>query len=168
MATEYLYVINFTADSNQWTKTGVAPYLHDTDADYISANATDRIDRNFDFLNTAIVAFASITKIELEIESKSNVLGTYVHCALSKDGVAWTEFMNAPIDDSDTWIWKDPPVDVTAFFASLVDINNCRLRCTSHRPASGTIRVRRARLKITYTVPSTTKAPLMDGLVFAE
>jgi len=156
MATEYLYVNNYTSTVDQWTPTGSTPYLHDSDADYISSNATDRVDRNFDFADTAIAAFASITKIELEIESRSGVLGTYVHCALSKDGVAWTEYMNAPIDDSDTWIWKVPSVDVTAFFASLADINNCRLRCTSHRPASGTIRVRRARLKITYTVAAGT------------
>lgn len=153
MATEYLYVNNFTADVNDWTNTGSTPYLHDTDVDYISTAVTDKVSRNYDFANTAIADFATITTIELEVESRSGVLGTYVHCALSLDGVNFTEKLNAPIDDSDTWIYAT--ADVTAFFASLANINSCTLRCTSHRPASGTVRVRRARLKITYTVAST-------------
>ena len=151
---EYLYVNNYTADVNQWTPTGSTPYLHDSDAYYINSQVTDQIDRNFDFANTAIADFATITKIELEIESRSTALGCYVHCALSLDGVNFTEKLNAPIDESDTWMYV--AADVTAFFASLADINACTLRCTSHKGvAANTIRVRRARLKITYTVAST-------------
>lgn len=153
VATEYLYVNNFTADVQTWTPTGLTPYLNDSDANYISSQVTDQIDRNYDFANTAITDFATITQIELEVESRSGVLGTYVHCALSLDGVNFTEKLNCPIDDSDTWMYV--AVDVTAFFASLANINSCTLRCTSHRPSSGAIRVRRARLKITYTVAST-------------
>lgn len=154
MTTESLYPVSYSSTVNEWIPTGSTPYLHDSDGDYISMNATDFVDRNFVFADTTVTDFAYITSVLLQCESQSNVLGCYAHIALSLDGSTFTEKMNAPIDDSDTWLYATP-VTVTSFFSSLADINNCVARVTSHRGTSGTIRVRRVRLDVNYTVPST-------------
>ena len=154
MTTEPLYPISYSSTVNEWTPTGSTPFLHDSDGDYISMNATDKVDRNFVFADTTVTNFTYITSVLLQCESRSNVLGCYAHIALSLDGSTFTEKMNAPIDDSDTWIYATP-ITVTSFFSSLADINNCVARVTSHRGATGIIRVRRVRLDVNYAVPST-------------
>ncbi len=155
MTTDRLVVTSYSSTVNEWTPTGSTPYLHDTDADYISMNTTDKVDRNFAFSDTIVTDFTYITSINLQCESRSTSLGCYAHIALSLDGSTFTEKMNAPMDDTDTWLYATP-VNVLSFFSSLANINSCVARVTSHRSgAAATVRVRRLFLDVNYTIPST-------------
>lgn len=151
MPVEYRYVDGFNEDSKTFTThTGDSPYLNDSSLNSISTFTTDQVDMDFSFEDTAIL-WANITKIELELETLTTTELVGVHAALSLDGTTFTEKLNAGFWGDSVWHFDDV-VDVTAFFTSQADINNCRMRLTSHRSgASASISVRRARLKITYT-----------------
>ena len=153
MATETLYVNAFSAATMNWnTHTGHSPYL-DLDATHSIAAFTDHVvDNSFDFANTAIADFTTITSIKLRGQVSSSNEDHYAAALLSgSSGGAWSTSVNIFAVDAGS-DWHDfTSADLKATISSLARINECAMQLTKHNVGAGTLGLSDVYLEVTYT-----------------
>jgi len=156
MATETLYVNAFSAATQNWnTHTGVSPYLQAAAGNAITAFTDHVVDNSFDFANTEVADFATITSIKLKGQVAQNNVDHYAVLLLSgSSGGAWDSSVtvnDGEIGDGSWYDWASG--DIKATISSLARINECAMSATKHNVAgAGTMSLRRVYLEITYTV----------------
>ena len=161
MGTENLYVDGFNSVNEQWTETGVTPWLNDSTANHVSTNVDEEWHEEFTFSNHVGSETLNSTTLYVEINgpsARNDFVVIDVH-----DGSSWTNVANQD-PDGDTYVWYN--YDVSALLNTWIKINAAKLRVQYQRsgsPGTQTIYVRRAYLYVDYSAAET-PVLVSDGL----
>jgi len=147
------YVDSFSATLKNWnTHQGTTPYLQQASGNSISAYTDHVVDAIFDFADTALTDFTTITSIKLKGQAQTNNEMHYTALLLyGSSGGAWTSTYNAYGDGLSASI-SFASADLKATINSIARINECHMNATKHNAAgAGTLTLRQVYLEIIYT-----------------
>ncbi|MGQ9624779.1 MAG: hypothetical protein ACUVT9_05350 [Candidatus Bathycorpusculaceae bacterium] len=150
---EEVYVNAFDGTYVAWTEVGSSPYLHDTDADYISrltSKTTTYKEGNWSFPSSS--GSGTINSVKLRFETKRTDLDgdswaqVYVY-----DGASWISVGNIYFA-STSYAWEE--INVSSILNTWAKINAAKvyLITTKAIGITDTIYVRRCTRKVDYTV----------------
>jgi hypothetical protein len=126
MTVEEVYTNNFDSTYTAWTETGVTPYLHDSDADYISRASSTLLtykEGNWSFPSSA--GYGTIYSVKLRLEmTRSDVNGDAYLYIYVWDGSSWVQ-LSPFLIPSTVYAWYE--FDVSSILNTWAKINGAKV-----------------------------------------
>lgn len=144
-AIEEVYTNAFDARLIAWMETGVSPYLHNTDAAYISAVIDGATEGDWTF--PASVGSGTINSVKLRFEAKKSGLYAPYFQVFVWNGVSWVSA--GYIVPTTIYAWYE--LNVSAILDTWNKISNAEVYIELWSEEIGSITVRRLTRKISYT-----------------
>jgi hypothetical protein len=145
MTTETVYTNSFSALTVDWSETGVTPYLHDTDADFIGTSVDAKVESNWAFPTS--VGLGTINSVKFGLELLGVGAGTgAIKLEVWANGI-WNDVGNVASTNVMEWV----ETDVSTLLTTWAKINGCHVRLTSVITGAMLLYARRLTRIIAYT-----------------
>jgi len=144
------YVSNFDSTATDWTEVNSAPYLNNTDTDYVTTATKSQVESFFEFGSTGITT-GTINSVVFYIETQQDTGGDdKITVNIQATGVTLTAVATY-VPNVGSYSFQS--TDISTILDTWAKINSAEISLTSVRTGTAMTAVyaRRAYLYITYT-----------------
>ncbi|MCJ7424960.1 hypothetical protein MUP01_11950 [Candidatus Bathyarchaeota archaeon] len=146
MPVEDVYTNAFDASRVAWVETGVSPYLHDTNIDWIGTNIANVEEGDWAFPVSA--GSDAINSVKVRLENYVTALGCGLVRVYVWNGAIWS-LAGSVGGASLVYAWEE--IDVSAILNTWAKINAAKVYLKYARLLNGSQYVRRLTRKVDYT-----------------